>query len=59
MPFDVVQAKTLLVAGVGKIEYHRHTEELVAPLANDGTTPCDYDLGEVVVKGYARVTESH
>ena len=47
------------MADVGEIEYHRHAEELVAPLADDGTTPSDDDLGEVVVKGYAGVTESH
>ena len=49
----------LLVADVGEIEYHRHAEELVAPLADDGTTPSDDGLGEMVVKWYAVVAESH
>ena len=58
-PLNVVQGEALLVAVIGEVEYHRETEELVAPLAYDSTAPCDDDLGKVVVKGYAGVTESH
>ena len=59
MPLDVVDGEALLMADVGEIKQHRHTEELVAPLADDGTAPGDDDLGEVVVKGYSGVAESH
>jgi len=59
VPFDVVQGETFLVAGVGEIKDHRHAEELVAPLADDGTTSRDDDLGKVIVKGYARIAEGH
>lgn len=54
-----MDSETLLVADVGKIEDHRHAEELVAPLADDGTSPGDDGLGEVVVKGHAGVAERH
>ena len=58
-PFDVVQREALFVAVVGEIEYHRHTDELVAPLVNNGTTPSDDNFWEVVMKGNTCVTESH
>jgi hypothetical protein len=58
-PFDVVQGEARLVTVVGKIEYHRHAKELVAPLSDDSTPTSDDDLGEVIVKGYAIVAESH
>ena len=58
-PFSVVQGETLLMADVGEVVNHRDAEELVAPLSDDGTTPSDDDLREVVVKGYAGVAESH
>ena len=58
-PFDVVQCKALLVAIVGEIEYHRHAEISISPLANDGSTTCDDDLGKMIVQGYAVVAEGH
>ncbi len=58
-PLDVMNAERFLVADVGKIENHRHADELVAPMVNDGSTTGNDDLGEVVVKGHAGVTEGH
>ena len=51
--------EAFLVADVGEVEYHRQTNELIAPLANDSSTTGDDDLGEVVMKRYAVVAEGH
>ena len=59
MPLDVMDGEALLMADIGEMEYHRHAEELVAPLVYGSTAPGDDDLGEVVVKGHAGVAESH
>ena len=58
-PLCIMYGKALLVADVGEIVNHRGTEEHVVPVADNSATPGDDDLGEVVVKGYARVAESH
>ena len=59
VPLNVMDGELILAADVGKIEHHRRTEELVVPLTDDRTAPCNNNLGEVVVKGYAGVAESH
>ena len=58
-PLDVMNAERFLVADVGKIENHRHADELVAPMVNDGSATGNDDRGEVVVKGHAGVAEGH
>ena len=58
-PFGIVQGEILLVTDVGEVENHRQTEELVAPVVYDGTSPGNDHLRKMVVKGYAGVTESH
>ena len=58
-PFSVMYGKTLLVADIGEVEHHRKTEKLVTYLANNGTTTCDNDLREMVMKGNISVIEGH
>ena len=53
-----MHGEALHMANVCEVEHHRNAEELVAPLANDGSATRDDDLREVVVKGYAVVAES-
>ena len=50
-PFGVVHLEAFLVADIGEIVHHRHTEELVAYLPQDGSATGDDDFGEMIVKG--------
>ena len=50
-PFDVVDLEVFPVADIGEVEHHRHAEELVALLAQDGSATGDDDLGEMIVEG--------
>jgi len=58
-PFAVVHGKALFVADVSEIVHHRQTEELIAPMTNNGTASSDDDLWEMIVKGYMRIAENH
>lgn len=58
-PFDVMYGQVLFVTYVGKVEHHRHTEELIAQLSHDSSPSSDNDLGEMIVQGYACIVKSH
>ena len=47
------------MAGVGEVEHHRQTQELVPPLPHHGTTTGNDDFREMVVQGHAVVADGH
>ena len=44
-----MNGKTLFIADVGEVEYHRQAQELVAPLSYYRSSTCDDDFWEMVV----------
>ena len=58
-PFAVVHGEALLIPDVGEVEHHRHANEFIAPLPDDGAATGNDDLREVVVQGDVGIAERH